>query len=263
MKTGRHNWIHFLLNQGQRINRTMLLVRSSIEEFLESKKDTEVFKIADLGCSVGPNTFSCVNNIIEAVQNKYSNREVPEFHVFFNDTIANDFNTLFRALPSNNKHYNVAGVPGSFHGRLFPKSSMNIMHSSVALHWLTSVPKEVTMVNSPLWNEGRVTYALSCTEIVEAFRAQFVRDMVAFFKARSEELVPGGLLLIIMPCRPDESLPSESTLPHNFEHLGDALGDMVNEVRLLNQFLTLFLTFVVLYWEFGIGTVFEKSKNLS
>lgn len=222
--------------QGQRLNRTMELVRSGIEEFLEPKNGREVFRIADLGCSVGPNTFFCVNKIIEAVQNKYSTAnhgEVPEFHVFFNDTIVNDFNTLFRALPTNsnnnNKQYMVAGVPGSLNGRLFPKASMNLMHSSVALHWLTSVPKEVTMEDSPLWNKGRVTYALSCSEIGEAFRAQFFRDMEAFFRARSEELIPGGLLLIVMPGRSEGSLPSESTLPHNFERLGDALGDMVNE----------------------------------
>ncbi|PKI34322.1 hypothetical protein CRG98_045284 [Punica granatum] len=62
------------------------------------------FTIADLGCSVGPNTFIAVQNIIEAVRKKYGS-QAPDFQVFFNDHTANDFNTLFASLPPERNYY--------------------------------------------------------------------------------------------------------------------------------------------------------------
>lgn len=207
---------------------------NSIEETLEVQKQSQVFSIADLGCSVGPNTFSCVKTIIEAVQHKYNSHgpdaKIPEFHVFFNDYVENDFNTLFKALPSD-RPYMAAGVPGSFRGRLFPKSSLNVMHSAFALHWLTKVPQEVKEKDSTAWNKGKITYVRSSTAVIKAFQAQFHGEMKDFLKARSEELAPGGLLVIVMPCRPEGTLPSETTTIHIFECLGDALEDMVKQVR--------------------------------
>ncbi|KAM7497726.1 hypothetical protein LguiA_022140 [Lonicera macranthoides] len=81
------------------------------------------FRIADFGCSTGPNTFFAVQNIVEAVEQKYekSARKTPEFQVFFNDHVNNDFNILFRTLPPARKYFAV-GVPGSFYSRMFPKA---------------------------------------------------------------------------------------------------------------------------------------------
>ncbi|KAK9901869.1 hypothetical protein M0R45_001893 [Rubus argutus] len=78
---------------------------------------SNVFHIVDLGCSVGPNTFSSVENILEAVLLKYQSQgpmdpQIPEFQVFFNDHTPNDFNLLFKSLPPNRQYYAV-GVPES------------------------------------------------------------------------------------------------------------------------------------------------------
>ncbi|CAL8995074.1 unnamed protein product [Prunus brigantina] len=147
---------------------------------------------------VGPNTFACVRTLIEAVKLEFKAQgletQLPEFQVFFNDHVANDFNTLFKAFP-NDRTYMAAGVPVS-----------------------------------PAWNKGRITYARSeSSKVEEAYAAQFARDMKAFFTARSAELADDGLLAILMPCRPEPSLPSESTLMNILECLGDALADMVKE----------------------------------
>ena len=53
-------------------------------------------RVVDLGCSVGPNTLFVVQNILEAIQLKYNknqalNSQIPEFLVFFNDHVSNDF----------------------------------------------------------------------------------------------------------------------------------------------------------------------------
>ncbi|KAM0980157.1 hypothetical protein ACFX2J_015745 [Malus domestica] len=80
---------------------------------------SNTFCIADLGCSVGPNTFIAVDNILEAVEFKFQsqglNSQIPEFQVFFNDHTLNDFNRLFKSLPQTKRYY-AAGVPGSFVG---------------------------------------------------------------------------------------------------------------------------------------------------
>ena len=106
------------------------LMNEGIKEKLDFKSPCSdssnicTFRIADFGCSVGPNTFFAVEKIMEAVEQKYQacqfqNFPPLEFQVFFNDVTANDFNTLFKTLPSYRK-YLAAGVPGTFYGRLFP-----------------------------------------------------------------------------------------------------------------------------------------------
>ncbi|KAI4389330.1 hypothetical protein MLD38_001566 [Melastoma candidum] len=120
-----------------------ILAKLDVKRLLET---SHTFVIADLGCSVGPNTFFVVQNIVETVIEKCSGCGIDieglEFQAFLNDKITNDFNTLFRSLPSE-KPYHVAAVPGSFHGRLFPKASLHLIHSSYSIQWLSQVPSQV------------------------------------------------------------------------------------------------------------------------
>lgn len=76
-----------------------------------------------------------------------------EIQVFLNDRENSNFDTLFQTLPQD-RSYAVAGVPGSFQGKLFPRASMNIMHSSFAHHFLSKVPEEVKMPDTPARNKG-------------------------------------------------------------------------------------------------------------
>ncbi|KAL0000122.1 hypothetical protein SO802_019724 [Lithocarpus litseifolius] len=185
--------------------------------------------VADLGCSTGPNTFISVQNIIEAVKLQYISKgvhtEIPEFLVFFNDHVCNDFNTLFKSLPPN-KQYIAAGVPGSFHGRLFPKESLHFIHSSFALQWLSKVPIEVMDEGSPAWNKGRIFYTNAQKEVVEAYATQFAKDIDSFLFARAQELVVGGLLALFIPAIPDVMSNSDTFIGTELDLLGSCLMDM-------------------------------------
>ncbi|KAK9922665.1 hypothetical protein M0R45_031120 [Rubus argutus] len=196
--------------------------------------NSNTFSIADLGCSVGPNTFSAVENIIDAVQLKYQNQgrrlnsQIPEFQVFFNDHTPNDFNILFKSLPPNRQYY-ATGVPGSFYGRLFPKASLHIVHSSFAIHWLSRVPKQVLDKNSPAWNKGRIHYLNSTYEVVRAFEAQYAEDMACFLDARAQEIVCGGLMVLIIPGRLQATHDSQSFRKMTHQLLGDCLMDLARK----------------------------------
>lgn len=108
-------------------------------------KGQDSLRIADLGCATGYNTLSTVELVVENLRGRYSKEcdIEPEIEVFFSDLPCNDFNTLFRSLPSftdaDKKQYFAAGVPGSFYHRLFPKGKLHVAVSLSALHWLSQV----------------------------------------------------------------------------------------------------------------------------
>ncbi|CAA0813499.1 S-adenosyl-L-methionine-dependent methyltransferases superfamily protein [Striga hermonthica] len=205
------------------------LVKECIAQHIEpgSYPALQTFCIADLGCSTGPNTFTAVENIVTAVKLKClnTNNRVPEFQVYFNDHVQNDFNTLFKSLPPNRDYYG-SGVPGSFYARLFPNGSIHVAHCSYSLHWLSRVPREVVDRDSTAYNKGRIHYLGARDEVVDAYWRQHAVDISNFLEARAEELVPGGLLVLVIPARPDGVPHSKILMGFIFKLLGDCLVDL-------------------------------------
>ena len=133
----------------------MLKAKSILEETITTlyrDSSPNCMKVADLGCSVGPNTFLVTSNIIDIVDNTITllNCEQPTFQFYLNDLYGNDFNTIFKSLPDfytrleEDKGHKfgscfINATPGSFHGRLFPSNSINFFHSANSLHWLSQV----------------------------------------------------------------------------------------------------------------------------
>lgn len=131
------------------------MVKPIVEESIEELYQTlfpECLKIADLGCSLGPNTLLVVLEIIDILSttSQKLNSPLPSLQAFLNDLPGNDFNTIFRSLQSfyrkletekGNTFGNcfISGVPGSFYGRLFPCNSLHFVHSSYAIMWLSEV----------------------------------------------------------------------------------------------------------------------------
>uniref|UniRef100_A0A2N9IK40 Uncharacterized protein n=1 Tax=Fagus sylvatica TaxID=28930 RepID=A0A2N9IK40_FAGSY len=239
---GPYSYAHNSSYQRQGVEIARVLINEAIAEkldidqFFSSSTSSKLFNIADLGCSVGPNTIIAVENIINSVKLKYQsfgpNQEVLEFQVFFNDHASNDFNTLFKSLPSDKKYF-AAGVPGLFQGRLFPKASLHFVHSSYALHWLSKVPKELIDKKSPAWNKGRIFYNNAPNEVREAYSAQFSKDIESFLNVRAQELITGGLMTLIILCVPDGS-SSQCSKFALFDLLGACLNEM-SDVGLLSE----------------------------
>ena len=131
------------------------MVKPILEESIEQLYITlipECLKMADLGCSTGFNTLLVVSDVLEIIgtKSKMLNLPPPSLQAFLNDLPGNDFNTIFRSLPSfytkleNEKgssfgHCFITTVAGSFYGRLFPSNSLHFVHSSYALMWISMV----------------------------------------------------------------------------------------------------------------------------
>ncbi|TXG70007.1 hypothetical protein EZV62_004942 [Acer yangbiense] len=170
------------------------------------------FQIVDFGCSVGPNTFTAMQNIIESVDKKYHSQVLQqhqnssltlEFQAFFNDHYNNDFNTYSLCKPSSIAKVLRGRSPGFFPRRLFPKSTLHFAHCSYALHWLCKIPREIMDNTSPAWNKDSIQCTGIVKEVAEAYLAQYKNDMESFFNARAQELVAGGLMVILLSVRPN------------------------------------------------------------
>ncbi|KAG5554133.1 hypothetical protein RHGRI_011866 [Rhododendron griersonianum] len=204
-------------------------VKDMIKEVIAEKFDitclnSNTIRMADLGCSVGPNTFIAMQNVLDAMVD--SNQTSKEFQVFFSDHVSNDFNTLFTSLPPDRQYFATA-VPGSFHGRLFPKYSLHFVHSSSALHWLSEVPEVLLHKRSVAWNKGRIHYTSASEQVANAYAAQFEKDMDIFFSSRADEIVAGGMMILIMAALPDEVHHSELPAGVVFHFIEQSLIDMV------------------------------------
>ncbi|KAK6153993.1 hypothetical protein DH2020_013632 [Rehmannia glutinosa] len=208
------------------------LIQKSIVEYIQpmNPPTSVTFRVADLGCSVGPNTFIAVDNILEAVKLKYlnTNHEIPDFQVYFSDHAINDFNTLFKSLPPNREYY-ASGVPGSFHTRLFPRASLHIVHCSYSIHWLSQLPREITDKNSRVWNKGKIHYVGAGEEVINAYSRQHAIDFSKFLDVRAQEIVPGGLIMLILPARPNGVPHSQDPFPVLLEQLGECLMDLARK----------------------------------
>ncbi|KAF5442835.1 hypothetical protein F2P56_035453 [Juglans regia] len=218
--------------------------KRKIDEEIAEKLDVlnflstwKTIRIADLGCATGPNTFNAMQDLIEAIVHKYKSlcptSPLPEFQVFFNDQASNDFNSLFNALPAERQYFAV-GVPGSFHGRLFPESSLHFVYTCYALQWLSALPEELSDKNSPICNKGRVHYTNAPHEVLNAYSTQFAMDVENFLNARAKELVPGGMMVMILSGIPTGMPYSEIPTGIMFDFISSILMNMAIE-GLINE----------------------------
>ncbi|XP_010528476.1 PREDICTED: probable S-adenosylmethionine-dependent methyltransferase At5g37990 [Tarenaya hassleriana] len=247
---GPHSYVRNSSYQKAAIECAKGKIKEAVLEKLDlfhMRSDLSTFKVADFGCSVGSNTIDTIQNIIETVKLKYQQRNIKipqnhlEFHVFFNDKLNNDFNSLFKNVSrSIYKHCFIVGVPGSFYDRVLPRNTINIGHTSYALHWLSKVPQDVCNKKSSAWNKDSIVCSDLVEEVSNAYKVQFKKDMGDFLGAREEELVPGGLLIMS-----GMYLPNSVPMAHTWkgvaiDMIGDCLVDMANSGILSKEKVELF-----------------------
>ncbi|XP_074313373.1 putative jasmonic acid carboxyl methyltransferase 2 [Silene latifolia] len=198
----------------------------------------ECLMMAEMGCSSGPNALQVVSRIIDVIEetSQSINRQCPQFGVFLNDLLGNDFNTMFNLLPNFNKDLQeakgsscgpcfVSGIPKSFYGRVFPDKFLHFVHSSYSVHWLSQVPRGLVSENGEALNKGNIYIAkTSPPEVYNTYCAQFESDFMLFLRSRSTEMVCGGGMVVVL----NGSINSDDS-DSILELLGSTLQDMVLE----------------------------------
>ncbi|KAL0408927.1 UNVERIFIED_CONTAM: Loganic acid O-methyltransferase [Sesamum radiatum] len=251
--------------QGGVIDVTKPILEEEISKKLDIKHISSTIRIADFGCSTGRNSFAAMQIILEAIKRKFQTDgkliQIPDFQVFFNDRVTNDFNTLFRSLPPQ-RLYHVAGVPGSFHGRLLPSASLHFAYSCFSLHWLSEVPKAVLDNTSPAWNRGKVHYFGARREVCEEYANQYAKDIESFLDSRAEELVPGGLMALLVPAVPASWDPNSAyTVLTEVYLLGSCLTDMGKKGRFKEDKIDSFNYSVYFPVPREFKAIIERSNN--
>ncbi|CAM6097284.1 unnamed protein product [Calypogeia fissa] len=184
---------------------------TALDEVLEKvtlPSGTGPVRVADMGSSSGPNTIATVAHIVDKLRHRLP--ESVEFQGYFNDTPSNDVNNLFQLLSNDSraKTFYAAGAPGSFYGRIFPRSSIHVFHSAQAVHWLSKIPDGILDKKSPAYNGSQPWYQHSKSAVAKSFQQQALLDLQNFFTARAAEMVSGGLLFLLMNAR-ETSKPEE------------------------------------------------------
>ncbi|CAN0902278.1 Probable S-adenosylmethionine-dependent methyltransferase At5g37990 [Linum grandiflorum] len=218
---------------------TNKVIASNLDNILN--QNITHIRVSDMGCSVGPNTFLTIQSIIGSIQNNLrpDNSSPMEFQVFLNDHVSNDFNTVFAQSlfhqDFSSSSYYLAGVPGSFHDRLFPSSFLHLVHTSYALQWLSKVPDPVLEIDSPAWNPENVCYSRGGDKTEIAYRDQFSEDFMKFLNSREREVAPGGIVLVVIPGRSDGMTHSHVTSNITYNVMGDCLKDMVHQGKISQE----------------------------
>ncbi|XWS08376.1 hypothetical protein CRYUN_Cryun41cG0074400 [Craigia yunnanensis] len=77
------------------------ILEESIRDMF-SKILPSCMKVADLGCSSGPNTFHTISQVIDTIHTicQQAQLKFPEFQVLLNDRTGNNFNAVFRSIPA-------------------------------------------------------------------------------------------------------------------------------------------------------------------
>ncbi|KAK1586766.1 hypothetical protein Q3G72_005949 [Acer saccharum] len=218
------------------ILKARLVLEETINDTLMSTGFPAGFNVADLGCSSGPNTLLVLSEILDTihVMCQQVNQKSPEFQVFLNDLPGNDFNSIFKSLPTFYENLVkdkgdqfgpcfVSGMPGSFYERLFPSRSLHFIHSSYSLHWLSNVPENLEN------NKANIYMAKSSPpNVYKAYLEQFQRDFSSFLSLRSEEIISGGRMVLTFIGRsiPD---PSSKDCCYLWELLTKSFLELVDE----------------------------------
>ncbi|GMI80269.1 hypothetical protein like AT5G38020 [Hibiscus trionum] len=213
------------------ISKVTPIIEESIKNLFRETRPTCI-KVADLGCSSGPNTFHTISQVIHTIHGicKRQQSELPEFEVLLNDLTENDFNSVFKSVPDFIERLKeekgevgcyVGGVAGSFYDRLFPTRSLHFVHSSYALHWLTKLP--VGIEN----NKGNVYMArTSPPNVFKAYADQFRKDFTNFLSLRSKEMIPQGRMVLTFMARKNAD-PSKDD--YCWELVAKSIVDLVEQ----------------------------------
>ncbi|CAF3783056.1 unnamed protein product [Rotaria sp. Silwood1] len=155
---------------------------------------TQPVIIADFGSSHSLNSMYAMKVIIENLKtSKNKQRSVLVIH---NDLPTNNWTILFDLLNKDNSYLGLANGR-SFYEQCLPSTSLSIGYSSASLQWMSCNP----------CNISNHCVSLFCSnDEYDIFKQQAHLDYSRFLEYRSNELIPGGVLILCFSCLNDKGL---------------------------------------------------------
>jgi hypothetical protein len=195
-----------------------LLEKAVLNVSLEA--DSHPVVIADYGSSEGKNSLTPMRLAIETIRRRADpKRPILVFHV---DQPANDFNSLFALLNTDEASYGLepnvfsSAVGRSFYGSVLPPGHVYLGWSSYAAHWLSKVPTTIPDHFHSTFSSGAV---------LAEFDRQAALDWKAFLSLRANELRSGGRLLVVQPALDDDGRLGNEDL---YNHANGLLAEMAD-----------------------------------
>ncbi|KAF7100514.1 hypothetical protein CFC21_102020 [Triticum aestivum] len=217
---GETSYVKNSTHQKKALIRTKpVLEKAVIEVCMDLLHPTMI--VVDLGCSSGENTLIFVSNVIEAICSNHDKLRgnLVELQVFLNDLPGNDFNRVFQSLEQFKESitvthklealppFYIAGLPGSFYTKLFPRHSVHLFHSSYCLHWRSELPDGFAAKREMYLNKGNIYIARTTPpSVVKLYQEHFEKDMLLFLKLRYKERVLGGQMVLTFLGRKTEDV---------------------------------------------------------
>ncbi len=153
--------------------------------------------VIDYGSSEGRNAITAMQRIVQALRGRSAN----PIQVVFSDLPTNNFNTLFVNLAragwtgSDAQVYSAA-TGGSMFRQLMPRETVTVATTFNALGFLDHRPDvEIPNYILPMGPSRPRPGVEVADSIRKAYAAQAATDLIAFYRARADELLPGGRLL--------------------------------------------------------------------
>jgi hypothetical protein len=207
----------------------------AVDELPIPPADSSPMFLLDLGSSQGRNAVHAMGRVIEAIRRR---TPAPAW-VLFNDLPTNDFNRLFLNLyPSGPPAITQAGVfpaaiAASAYGPVVPPRSLHVATSFNMIGWLDARPAaRLPRFIGPMGPSKPSDRASVSEAEREPFRLQAAADVLRFYRARAEELVPGGKLLLQVFGRDDVRSTSDGI----YDVLSDALLALIDDGVLPRSF---------------------------
>ncbi|XP_050204502.1 probable caffeine synthase MTL3 [Mercurialis annua] len=239
---GQNSYYRNSLFQKKVILKAKPILEESISELCRTNLP-KCLKMAELGCSSGPNALLPLWEIIQTIDSACCelNKKPPMLQVFLNDLPGTDFNTIFRLLvPRFQEKLKqekggefggcfISASPGSFYGRLFPPQSLHLVHSSCSVHWCSQVPEGLVTESGIAMNKGNICVAKTSPEsVLKAYLDQFEMDFTTFLKLRSEEIVSRGRMILTITAKNNDN-PHCKYGSEFWPLIGTTLSDMAEE----------------------------------
>ncbi|CAF1158856.1 unnamed protein product [Adineta steineri] len=214
--------------QSELVDSTLRYVREAIDVLDISSSSTPLF-IVNFGSAHGSNSIYAMKMIIQYLKEakKIDNEE--QIIAVHNGLPKNDWTSLFELSSEENSYSNAAcGEP--FYEQCLTPNTIAIGFSIASLHWLSHKPCNLS-------NHCVATFAQDREER-EAFKHQSKLDLTSFLKHRSTELVPGGVLILNIPCVNDQ----DSLGFDNYVHLLYKCAKSITHIQqvLLNYTIPLY-----------------------